>query len=236
MTHEGLAAVTASRPGSLVFSRGGAEVARSRGAVTRSEAAWNADVLDVDSDQALIARVRDGDRSAFEVLVSRYQDRVYTIVHGLVRDPDDAMDLVQETFLKAYQGLHTFRGKSSFYTWLYRIAVNNCKDFVRKRSARPSVSLEDEQLQDLGFEPPADPKQNPAEAAQTREMRRMVREAVETLPEKLRMAIILHDIQGLPQQDVAAILKCPLGTVKSHVFRGRARLRKLLGRYVEGED
>lgn len=221
--------------GMLTLERGESEMTRSRTPVARQEPAGR-ELLAAATDEALVARVCAGETAAFEVLVARYQDRIYTIVHGFVRDADDALDLTQEAFLKAYQGLGRFRGGSSFYTWLYRIAVNSCKDHLRKRAVRPSLSLEDDQLQDLGFEPAADVSSDPVGLAETREMRAVVRAAVEMLPEKLRLAIVLHDIQGLPQQDVAGILGCPLGTVKSHVFRGRARLRKLLGRYVEGED
>jgi RNA polymerase sigma-70 factor (ECF subfamily) len=196
-----------------------------------------ADAPAATSDDALVARVRSGDRDAFALLVSRYQDRVYSIAHGFVRDPDDALDLVQDTFVKAFQALPRFRGGSSFYTWLYRIAVNNCKDFLRRRAVRPAVSLEDERLQDVGFEPvSADPHADPLGMAERKELCAAVRAAVAMLPEKLRIAVVLHDIEGIPQQEVAEILKCPLGTVKSHVFRGRNRLRKLLGDYVEDED
>lgn len=188
------------------------------------------------ADETLVARARSGEQAAFETLVRRYQDRVFTIVHGFVRDREEALDLTQETFVKAYQALGTFRGGASFYTWLYRIAVNNCKDALRKQASRPKVSLEDEHLQELGFEPTANPSYDPAGIVEADEMRSVVRQAIAMLPEKLRVAILLHDLEGLPQQEVARILGCPLGTVKSHVFRGRAQLRRLLGRYVRGED
>ncbi len=189
------------------------------------------------ADAAILARVQRGDCEAFGELVARYQGRVHAIVRGYVRDDEDALDVVQETFVKAYQGLRGFRGGSSFYTWLYRIAVNTSKDHLRKRACRPSVSLEDELLQDVGFEPVAvDPASDPAGSAERQELRPAVRAAVNQLPEKLRIAVTLHDIEGWPQQEIAAVLECPLGTVKSHVFRGRAKLRQLLGRYVEGEE
>ena len=223
--------------GALTLRRGGADVARLRVDVGRPESALAPPAVSTADHSPLVSRARAGDREAFEGLVSRYQDRVYTIIHGFVRDPDEALDLVQDTFIKAYQALGGFKGNAGFYTWLYRIAINNCKDHARKKTARPCVSLEDEQFQEVGFEPTAtDPACDPAGMAETRELRDMVRDAIARLPEKLRMAIILHDIQGLPQQDVANILQCPVGTAKSHVFRGRARLRQLLGRYVEGGD
>lgn len=234
MSQDASLAIPAAGSGIMIGRQGDAAVLRSRATVVREDSGRVATTLADLTDEQLVARVRLGQPEAFEILVTRYQDRLYTIIHGFVRDADDAMDLVQDSFIKAFQGLHGFRGGSSFYTWLYRIAVNNCKDFLRKRASRSSVSLDDEHLQDVGFEPVAvDADSDPVGAAETRELRAMVRDAVEMLPDKLRMAVVLHDIQGLSQQDVASILNCPLGTAKSHVFRGRARLRKLLGRYVE---
>jgi len=237
MSQDASVAIPADGGGFLGVGRGDADVTRLRAPATRSDAGPGVEAAGAATDDALVARVCAGDRDAYAVLVSRYQDRLYSVTHSFVRDPEDALDLVQDTFVKAFQALPRFRGGSSFYTWIYRIAVNNCKDFLRRRAVRPAYSLEDEQLHDVGFEPvSADPEGDPAGTAERRELCAAVREAVARLPEKLRLAVVLHDIEGLPQQDVADILKCPLGTVKSHVFRGRARLRKLLGSYVEGED
>ncbi|MBI3945963.1 MAG: sigma-70 family RNA polymerase sigma factor [Armatimonadetes bacterium] len=235
MSQDTSAAMTMGGAGALLLNRGGTEV-RPRLPIAGTGVGLDAAAGAVVPDDALVARARAGEQDAFETLVRRYQDRVYTIIHGFVRDPEDALDLTQDTFVKAYQALGRFRGGASFYTWVYRIAVNNCKDALRRRASRPWLSLEDEHFQELGFEPAADPGNDPAEVVEADEMRVVVRRAVAMLPEKLRAAITLHDLEGIPQQEVARILGCPLGTVKSHVFRGRARLRKLLRRYVEGSE
>lgn len=236
MSHDIASAMQQSGSGVLALPQGEVDVLRLRKPVAETECA-RADLPTADSDEALVSRVRAGDQDAFALLIARYQDRIYTLAYSFVRESDDALDLVQETFVKAYRGIERFRGSASFYTWLYRIAVNTCKDHLRKRGCRPAISLEDDQLQESGYEPVArDRHSDPVGVAETKELRTAVHAAVSQLPEKLRTAIVLHDIQGLPQQEVAAIMNCPLGTVKSHVFRGRTQLRKMLGCYVEGEE
>ncbi|HHX39908.1 MAG TPA: sigma-70 family RNA polymerase sigma factor [Armatimonadetes bacterium] len=231
------AAISAGGTGLLNLRRGGAGVIHPRAPAAVDESDARGGVADALTDDVLVARARAGDRDAFALLVTRYQDRVHSITRAFVREPDDALDLVQETFVKAFQGLPRFRGGSSFYTWLYRIAVNNCKDFLRRRAVRPSISLEEELLQDAGSEPASHhPHADPAGMAEREELCAVVQAAVAMLPEKLRLAIVLHDIEGVPQREVAEILKCPVGTVKSHVFRGRRQLRKLLGDYVGDKD
>lgn len=231
------AAISAGGTGLLNLRRGGAGVIHPRAPAAVDESDARGGVTDALTDDVLVARARAGDRDAFALLVTRYQDRVHSITRAFVREPDDALDLVQETFVKAFQGLPRFRGGSSFYTWLYRIAVNNCKDFLRRRAVRPSISLEEELLQDAGSEPASHhPHADPAGMAEREELCAVVQAAVAMLPEKLRLAIVLHDIEGVPQREVAEILKCPVGTVKSHVFRGRRQLRKLLGDYVGDKD
>ena len=183
----------------------------------------------------LVARARAGDHDAFAVLTARYQDRVYAIARSFVRDSEDALDLAQETFVKAFRGLGGFRGGPGLCTWLCRIAANSSRDWLRKQARRKAVSLDDEEIQGSGFEPPAtDALSDPAGVAEREELRAAVRSAVQKLPEELRLAVLLHDIEGLSQRNVAEATGCCLGTAKTRVFRGRARLRRLLGAYVEG--
>lgn len=184
-------------------------------------------------EDVLVERARGGDDHAFEALILRYQDRVYSIARSFVHNSDDALDLAQESFVKAYQGLGAFRGGCSFYTWLYRIVVNSSKDYLNRKARRPTLSLQDEWLEETGYEPAADSASDPLAAAEKDELCREVRRAVGRLPEKLRIAIALHDLEGFPQQDVAAIMGCPLGTAKSYVFRGRTMLRKMLAPYMD---
>jgi RNA polymerase sigma-70 factor (ECF subfamily) len=188
-----------------------------------------------ENDQAVIQRVRSGDPEAFSILVERYQDRIYSVVRNYVYNQDDAIDIVQDTFLKAYQKLRTFDSASAFYTWLYRIAINTSIDALRKRKSRNVESLEDERFKDTGFEPVSnDPAADPERVAVRSEQAAILRRALSSLSHKLRAVAVLHDVEGLSQEEVAAILRIPVGTVKSRVSRARAELRYLL-RDVVGE-
>ncbi len=181
------------------------------------------------TDQAVVKKVLAGDTDEFSTLVNRYQDRIYSVALNYVSNPDDAMDVAQETFLKAYSNLGRFDSASAFYTWLYRIAVNTAIDFLRKRKSRPADSLDDEKYTEVGFEPESkDRAIDPEEVAAQREQAQILRKAISMLSDKLRTVIILHDVEGLSQEEVADILKIPLGTVKSRVSRARAELRRIL--------
>lgn len=192
--------------------------------------------LDGLPDSLLVRESRAGNEHAFGELVGRYQDKIYTIVYGQILSREDALDLTQEVFLKAHRNLANFREDCIFYTWLYRIAVNACIDFARrrKRSQEP-FSLEGEVLADAGFEP-VDQRlgSDPEQSLVNKEMGGLLRSWIQALPEPLRMAVILHDIEGLPQKDIAAIMGCPLGTVKSRIQRGRFELRDRLRPYLKG--
>lgn len=189
------------------------------------------------SDEATIERVRGGDPEAYSVLVRRYQDRLYSTVLSYVRSPEDAVDLTQEAFVKAYLNLQSYQGGAAFYTWLYRIAVNSAIDFIRRRSGKQIDSLDDEKYQEVGFEPAAtDEHSSPSRMLARSETRRMLRNAIDALSEKLRTAIILHDVEGLSQEEVAEILRCPIGTVKSRVSRARQEVREALADYLERGD
>ncbi len=186
-----------------------------------------------ETDQAVVERVIRGDVDAFSVLVNRYQDRIHSVALNYVSNPEDAMDVTQEAFLKAYTKLRSFDSASAFYTWLYRIAINTAIDFLRKRKSRPAESLDDEKFSEIGFEPVSkDPTTDPERVATRAEQARTLRSAIASLSDKLRSVIVLHDVEGLSQEEVAEILKVPIGTVKSRVSRGRAELRYLLRKQV----
>ena len=158
----------------------------------------------------------------------------YTVpVLNYVSNPEDAVDVSQEAFVKAYSKLRSFDAGSTFYTWLYRIAVNTAIDFIRKRRSRPAESLDDEKYAEAGFEPESkDPSANPEKVVARAEQVRVLRDAISKLSEKLRTVAILHDVEGLSQEEVAEILKVPVGTVKSRVSRARAELRFQLQKQV----
>ena len=186
-------------------------------------------------DAILVRQARGGDAGAYGELVRRYQDRVYTLIYGLIQNHDDALDLTQDVFVRAHSSLDRFREEAVFYTWIYRIALNACIDFKRRKqhSIEP-FSLDGDLLGDAGFEPPdCRPSSQPERALENKELGRLLRRAIAGLPEPLRIAVVLHDIEGLQQKEIAALLNCPIGTVKSRIQRGRCELRLKLLPFVE---
>ena len=188
-----------------------------------------------DADTNLVRAVQAGATEAYGELVRRYQDRIYTVISGMVADREDALDLTQETFLKAYMALGRFRQEAGFYTWLYRIAVHLCIDYSRKRKRRQEpMSLDHYLLHDLGVEPEdTSPACNPERATLNLHLRAAIRTALPRLSEPFRTAVILHDVEGLSQEEVARIMDCPHGTAKSRIQRGRGQLRDLLRPFVQ---
>jgi RNA polymerase sigma-70 factor (ECF subfamily) len=174
------------------------------------------------TDQQLVTRVQQGDKRAFDLLVLKYQYRVHAIVGRFIRDSHEVEDITQEAFLKAYRALPRFRGDSQFYTWLFRIAVNTAKNYLVARSRRPpssDVNLDDaefyagsEQLKDLG---------TPENQLFRDELETVINKAIEELPEDLRTAVTLREYEGLSYEDIAGVMDCPVGTVRSRIFRGR---------------
>jgi RNA polymerase sigma-70 factor (ECF subfamily) len=186
-----------------------------------------------DTDREIVAQVVKGDVEAFGILVERYQDRIYSAVHNYVSNPDDAVDITQDSLVKAYAKLRSFDASSAFYTWLYRIAINTAIDFLRRRKSRPVDSLDDEKFTEIGFEPPSkDPSVDPERVATAHEQAAALRTAIGKLSNKLRSVLVLHDVEGLSQEEVAEVLKVPIGTVKSRVSRARGELRELLQRQL----
>lgn len=185
------------------------------------------------SDRTIVERIKSGDSEAFGLLVRKYQDRIYSTILNYVSNVEEATDLAQETFVKAYSGIGRFNGKSAFYTWLYRIAVNTAIDHLRKRPGVRVDSLEDDKFREIGFEPAAGQLSDPQHAITLNEDRKVLREAIASLSDKLRTALILHDIEGLSQEEIAEVINRPIGTVKSRVSRARNELRNMLTEYLE---
>jgi RNA polymerase sigma-70 factor (ECF subfamily) len=182
-----------------------------------------------DTDQELVRRVQAGDQSAFNLLVLKYQHRVLKLVGRFVNDPTEAEDVAQEAFLKAYRALASFRGDSAFYTWLYRIAINTAKNALVSQRRRP-VDF-DLDLQDPDqYERQAKLKEadTPEGVLLTDEIRAVVEEAMEQLPEDLRTAIVLRELEGLSYEEIAEAMDCPVGTVRSRIFRAREAIDKKL--------
>jgi RNA polymerase sigma-70 factor (ECF subfamily) len=174
-------------------------------------------------DAALVAQARAGDYDAFETLVRKYRNDVYALSYHYVRNREEAWDLSQEVFVKAHRGLKRFRGDSSFKTWLLRITSNQCKDFFKKRRLR-TVALESLE----GHTDPPATSQRPDERLESRELGDAIQQALETLPQKHRNAIILREFQGLSYEAMADVMQCSLGTVMSRLHHARKKMQKAL--------
>lgn len=191
----------------------------------------------VDSDLMLVDRAVAGDQRAFELLVIKYQRRIQRLIGRMVRDVDLVEDIAQETFIRAYKALHQFRGDSQFYTWLYRIAVNTAKKSLMELKRDPTVSEssfrstdDDDETSQPRNEPTTD--ETPESVLAAKEVGAVVNAALAALPEDLRQAVTLREIEGLSYEEIAIAMHCPIGTVRSRIFRAReaisARIRPLL--------
>jgi RNA polymerase sigma-70 factor, ECF subfamily len=176
-------------------------------------------------DGELITRFKGGDLSGFEELVRKYQDKVYNLCRYMIQDPHDAQDAAQDVFLKAYQNLKAFKPDASLYTWLYRIAVNTCLDY--KKKSRPEQAEDESVIDDL-----ASTELSPEQRYQSKEIGQAIQLALQKLPEALRAAIVLKEIEELSYEEIAAVLDTSLGTVKSRISRAREELRRLLQKKV----
>jgi RNA polymerase sigma-70 factor (ECF subfamily) len=179
------------------------------------------------SDQALVLRVKQGDRSAFDLLVVKYQHKILNLIMRYVKDPSEAMDVAQEAFIKAYRAVPGFRGDSAFYTWLYRIAINTAKNHLVAVRRRP-MNLDFDLLDSESFEPFAALRDgdSPEHLALTDEIGEVINKAIGDLPDELRTAILLREIEGLSYEEIAETMECPVGTVRSRIFRAREAIDK----------
>lgn len=189
-----------------------------------------------EADALLVERVKQGDQRAFALLVAKYERRVQRLLSRLVRDSAEIEDVTQEAFIKAYRALPQFRGESAFYTWLYRIAINTAKNYLATKSRRPVTvgefqGADDGEFFDLGDV--VEDNNTPDAVLHSRQVAEAVNAAIEALPEDLKAAITLREIEGLSYEEIAQAMDCPIGTVRSRIFRAREaiaqRLRPLLG-------
>lgn len=189
-----------------------------------------------ESDLVLVKRVQRGDKSAFDLLVRKYQHKVVKLVLRYVRNPAEAEDIAQEAFIKAYRALPQFRGDSAFYTWMYRIAINTAKNSLASRDRSPiayDLDLTDPEESHSVQTKLQDPD-TPEGMALTEEIRQIVNSAIEALPEELKTAIVLRELDGLSYEEIAAAMECPVGTVRSRIFRAREAIDKRLREVFEG--
>ncbi|MBV1931816.1 MAG: RNA polymerase sigma factor RpoE [Porticoccaceae bacterium] len=175
-----------------------------------------------DTDKQLVARVKKGDKRAFDLLVLKYQYKIQAIVSRYINDREEVNDIVQEAFIKAYRAMGNFRGDSQFYTWLYRIAVNTAKNYLVSRSRRPPASdIDAEEAEYFTGSDRLKDVDTPENIIYRDELEAVVNEAIKNLPEDLRSAVTLREFEGLSYDDIATIMECPVGTVRSRIFRAR---------------
>jgi RNA polymerase sigma-70 factor (ECF subfamily) len=190
---------------------------------------------DREIDQQLVARAQRGDKQAFELLVIKYQRKLGRLLSRWVRDPAEVEDVTQEAFIKAYRALPSFRGESAFYTWLYRIAINTAKNYLVALGRRAPTTTEFDNEEAEGFEDAEQLRDNntPESELEGKQIAAVVNKAMEALPDDLRTAITLREIEGLSYEEIADVMNCPIGTVRSRIFRAReaiaTELRPLLG-------
>jgi RNA polymerase sigma-70 factor (ECF subfamily) len=189
------------------------------------------------TDKQLVARVQRGDNRAFDLLVLKYQHRILGLVSRYIQDADEVQDVAQEAFIKAYRALPGFRGESAFYTWLYRIAINTAKNHLVARSRRPpgsDVDVADAEQYEGGSA--LRDVENPENALFGEELRAVVEEAIAALPDDLRTAVTLREFDGLSYEDIADVMDCPVGTVRSRIFRAREAIDTRVRAQLAGES
>lgn len=188
------------------------------------------------TDQQLVVRVQKGDKKAFDLLVLKYQHKIMSLISRYLRNSDEVQDVAQEAFIKAYRALPNFRGESAFYTWMYRIAINTAKNYLVARQRRPpsvDVDIDDAEY----FEGNFDLKEieNPENILFGGELKTVVDRAIQALPDELRTALSLREFEGLSYEDIAIAMDCPVGTVRSRIFRAREAIDKQVKAQMNGE-
>jgi len=192
-------------------------------------------VSERDVDAELVSRVQAGDKQAFDLLVIKYQRKIMRLLSRMIRDPAEIEDVAQEAFIKAYRALPQFRGDSAFYTWLYRIAINTARNWLAANKRAPSTpsAFENEEGETFNESDVLTDGSDPESEMASRQIAETVNKAINDLPEELRNAIVMREIDGMSYEDIAESMNCPIGTVRSRIFRAReaiaTRLRPLLG-------
>ncbi|MDD2685531.1 MAG: RNA polymerase sigma factor RpoE [Gallionella sp.] len=192
-------------------------------------------MADKEVDQQLVERIQQGDKRAFDLLVTKYQRKLGRLISRFVRDPGDAEDVTQEAFIKAYRALPSFRGESAFYTWLYRIGINTAKNHLLANKRKPPTSTyfdaeESESFEDAGL---LHEISTPETELMSKQVVDVVQASLQQLPEDLRSALTLREIEGLSYEEIASVMNCPIGTVRSRIFRAREAVAENLRPLLE---
>lgn len=186
-------------------------------------------------DQLLVERVQKGDKRAFDLLIIKYQHRIIGLVTRYVSDPAEAMDVAQEAFIKAYRAIDRFRGDSAFYTWLYRIAINTAKNWLVARKRRPpSTDIDAADAEQYDLESRLKEQGTPENELLREEIKHTVFDTISRLPDDLRTAIVLREMEGMSYEDIAVTMDCPIGTVRSRIFRAREAIDEKLKPLMDG--
>ncbi|GGJ01546.1 RNA polymerase sigma factor RpoE [Shewanella hanedai] len=186
------------------------------------------------SDQQLVERVQQGDKNAFNLLVQKYQNKVMSLISRYVRNQADVGDVAQEAFIKAYRALPNFRGESAFYTWLYRIAVNTAKNHLVAQGRRaPANDIDAEDAEYYDGSDALKEFASPERLMMSEEIQKVIFDTLDTLPEELKMAISLRELDGMSYEEIANVMECPVGTVRSRIFRAREAIDKKLQPLLE---
>lgn len=173
------------------------------------------------TDEQLVARVQKGDKRSFDLLVLKYQHKVTALVRRFVKDPFEAEDVAQEAFIKAFRAIGSFRGDSAFYTWLYRIAVNTAKNALDSRKRKPGSDVDIDDIEEFAFNDSLRVEDTPESLLASEDLQRTVQQTLADLPEELRRALVLREFEGLSYEEIAQLMDCPIGTVRSRIFRAR---------------
>lgn len=187
-------------------------------------------------DQLLVERVQKGDKAAFDLLIHKYQHRIVSLISRYVNDPSEALDVAQEAFIKAYRAIHNFRGDSAFYTWLYRIAINTAKNWLVARKRRPpATDIDAVDAEQYDMDSRLKDRSTPESELLREEIEKTVYDTIAELPEDLRTAIILREMDGMSYEEIATTMECPIGTVRSRIFRAREAIDEKLKPLVGGQ-
>ncbi len=187
------------------------------------------------TDKQLVERVKRGDKRAFDMLILKYQHKIIGLVGRYLRDQDEVQDVTQESFIKAYRAVPNFRGDSAFYTWLYRIAINTAKNHLVSRSRRPpdtDIDVDDGEFQDNSVV--LRDNESPEDVLATGQMEIVIYGAIDDLPEELKVAVTLREFEGLSYEEIAEVMGCPVGTVRSRIFRAREAIEKKIAAIENG--
>ena len=183
----------------------------------------------MNSEKSLINLVKKGDKKAYEVLVLQYQDRLVFSVYKFLKDYELAQDIAQEAFVKAFKNIEKFRGDSSFYTWIYRIAINTAKNFLSSKSRKSEIY--DDEIMELKLSESAVTSENPENILEAEELRSLMPDAIQGLPDDIRTTLSLREFDGLSYEEIAEVQNCPIGTVRSRIHKGREILDKTFSKY-----